>query len=159
MSEIPTLHGLPFPAELLYAPAHNLWLREEPDGSVTLGLSAYGCALYGEIFAFTAKRAGLHIEAGRSFGVVEFAKAASSARSPLAGMLVEGNPRVQEQPALINRDCYGEGWLVRIRPDDWPATRADFVSGEQALAAFAEQMRLDNFDPQAPGVQALQWKS
>ncbi|MCY1463602.1 Glycine cleavage system H protein [compost metagenome] len=91
--------------------------------------------------------------------MVEFAKAASSARSPLAGVLVEGNPRVQEQPALINRDCYGEGWLVRIRPDDWPAALAGFVSGEQALAAFAEQMRLDNFDPQAPGVQALQWKS
>lgn len=159
MSEAPTLHGLPFPAGLLYAPAHNLWLREEPDGSVTLGLCAYGCALYGEIFAFTAKRAGLHIDAGRSFGVVEFAKAASSARSPLAGELVEGNPRLEEQPALINRDCYGEGWLVRIRPDDWPAVRGEFVSGEEALAAFAEQMRLDNFDPEAPGVQALRWKT
>jgi len=158
MSEVPTLHGLPFPADRLYSPEYNLWLREEPDASVTLGLTAYGCALYGEIFAFTAKRAGLHIDAGRSFGVVEFAKAASSARSPLAGELVEGNPRLPEQPALINRDCYGAGWLVRIRPDDWPAVRGEFVSGEEALAAFAEQMRLDNFDPEAPGVQALQWK-
>ncbi len=159
MNDILTLHGLPFPAGLLYAPAYNLWLREEPDGSVTLGLSAYGCALYGQIFAFTPRRAGLHIDAGRNFGVVEFAKAASSARSPLAGELVEGNVRVQEQPALINRDCYGEGWLARIRPDDWPAARASFVSGAAALAAFAEQMRLDNFDPQAPGVQALRWKT
>ncbi|MBV2133867.1 glycine cleavage system protein H [Pseudomonas sp. MAP12] len=158
MSEVLNLHGLPFPTELLYAPAHNLWLREEPDGSITLGLCAYGCALYGEIFAFTAKRAGLHIDAGRSFGVVEFAKAASSARCPLAGELVESNPRLQEQPALINRDCYGEGWLVRIRPDDWPAARAGLVGGEAALAAFAEQMRLDNFDPEAAGVQALRWK-
>jgi glycine cleavage system H protein len=159
MSEVPTLHGLPFPAGLLYAPPHNLWLREESDGSVTLGLSAYGCALYGQIFAFTPKRAGLHIEAERSFGVVEFAKAASSARSPLAGELLEGNLRVQEQPELINRDCYGAGWLVRLRPDDWPAARAGLLSGEQALAAFTEQMRLDNFDPEAAGVQALRWKA
>lgn len=159
MSVILTLHGLPFPAELLYAPAYNLWLREEADGSVSLGLSAYGCALYGQIFAFTAKRAGQHIEVDRSFGVVEFAKAASSARSPLAGEIVEGNARLEEQPALINRDCYGAGWLVRIRPDDWSAARASFLGGDQALAAFAEQMRLDNFDPEAPGVQALQWKT
>lgn len=52
------LHGLEFPDGLFYAPAYNLWLREEVDGSLTLGLSAYGCALYGEIFAFTPKRDG-----------------------------------------------------------------------------------------------------
>ena len=105
------LHGLEFPDGLFYAPDYNLWLREEVDGSLTLGLSAYGCALYGEIFAFTPKRDGWHIERDRSFGVVEFAKAASSARSPLAGTLLASNPAVVKRPALINRDCYGEaGW-------------------------------------------------
>lgn len=158
MDTPPTLYNLPFPSGLLYAPEYNLWLREEADASVTLGLSAYGCALYGEIFAFTAKRPGLHIEAGRSFGVVEFAKAACSARSPLAGELVEANPRLAAEPGLINRDCYGAGWMVRLHPDDWPAARGSFVEGEAALAAFAAQMRLDGFDPDDPGVQALRWK-
>jgi glycine cleavage system H protein len=158
MNSTPTLHGLTFPADLRYAPEHNLWLREEADGSVTLGLSAYGCALYGEIFAFTAKRPGLQIEAGRSFGVVEFAKAACSARSPLAGELLEANPRLAAEPGLINRDCYGEGWMVRLRPSDWPAARGGFVTGAAALAAFAAQMRLDGFDPDDPGVQALRRK-
>lgn len=158
MSEPLNLHGLPFPADRLYAPAHNLWLREEADGSVTLGLTAYGGALYGQIFAFTAKRAGLHVDAERSFGVVEFAKAACSARSPLAGELLTGNPVLAEQPGLINRDCYGAGWLVRLRPDDWPAARAQFLSAAAALPAFAEQMRLDGFDPQSRGVQALRHK-
>ena len=158
MDDMPSLHGLPFPAGLLYAPTHNLWLREEADGSVTLGLSAYGCALYGQIFAFTAKRVGTRIEAGRSFGVVEFAKAACSARSPLSGELLASNERLQEQPGLIDRDCYGEGWLVRLRPADWPTARGGFVEGAAALAAFEEQMRLDGFDPNAAGVQALRWK-
>ena len=158
MHATPTLHGLPFPADRLYAPEHNLWLREERDGSVTLGLSAYGCALYGEIFAFTAKRAGLPIDAGRSFGVVEFAKAACSARSPLAGELLEANPRLAAEPRLINRDCYGAGWMVRLRPADWPAARGAFLAGAAALEAFAAQMRLDGFDPDDPGVQALRWK-
>lgn len=155
MDETPSLHHLPFPADRLYAPAHNLWLREEVDGSVTLGLTAYACALYGRIFAFTAKRAGQHVDAGRSFGVIEFAKAASSARSPLAGELLAGNPALHEQPALINRDCYGAGWLVRLRPDDWTTARHAFLPAAAALAVFAEQMRLDGFDPQAAGVQML----
>ncbi len=120
------LHGLEFPDGLFYAPDYNLWLREEVDGSLTLGLSAYGCALYGEIFAFTPKRDGWHIERDRSFGVVEFAKAASSARSPLAGTLLASNPAVVKRPALINRDCYGEGWMVRLQPDDWASARARF---------------------------------
>lgn len=49
-------------------------------GAVTLGLTDYGVALFGDIFAFTPKRLGLHIEADRSLGVVEFAKAAASAK-------------------------------------------------------------------------------
>lgn len=152
------LHGLPFPDTLLYAPEHALWLREEADGSVTLGLTAYGCALYGEIFAFTPKRIGARIEAGRSFGVVEFAKAASSARSPLAGELLAVNEALEKRPNLINRDPYESGWMVRLQPDDWPETRKRFLTGEPALAAIAERMRLDNFDPARGEVQALQWK-
>lgn len=152
------LHGLPFPAALRYAPAHGLWLREEADGTVTLGLNAYGCALYGEIFAFTPKRVGARIERERSFGVVEFAKAAASARSPLAGELLAVNAQLQERPGLINRDCYGEGWMIRLRPEKWLTVRDDFPQGEQALAALAEQMRLDNFDPDNKHVQALKWK-
>jgi glycine cleavage system H protein len=152
------LHGLEFPDALHYAPAYGLWLREEADGTVTLGLNAYGCALYGEIFAFTPKRVGARIERYRSFGVVEFAKAAASARSPLAGEMLAVNTQLLERPGLINRDCYGEGWMVRLRPEDWPAQREVFPMGEQALTALAEQMRLDNFDPDNKHVQALKWK-
>lgn len=149
------LHGLEFPDGLLYAPEYNLWLREEPDGAVTLGLTAYGCALYGQIFAFTPKRDGWHIDADRSFGVVEFAKAASSARSPLAGDILASNEAVVRRPGLINQDCYGEGWMVRMKPDDWAAVRDRFLQGRQALDAFAQRMYLDNFDPDDDGVQAL----
>ncbi|UVE17203.1 glycine cleavage system protein H [Pseudomonas sp. LS44] len=149
------LHGLEFPDALLYAPDYNLWLQEEPDHSLTIGLSAYGCAVYGQIFAFTPKRNGQHIERDRGFGVVEFAKAASSARSPLSGVLLDSNEAVVRRPALINQDCYGAGWMIRLQPDDWPEARSQLLSGATALAAFAERMRLDNFDPDDTGVQAL----
>jgi len=149
------LHGLEFPDDRLYAPEYNLWLREEPGGAVTLGLTAYGCALYGQIFAFTPKRDGWHIDCDRSFGVVEFAKAASSARSPLDGHILASNDAVVHRPGLINQDCYGEGWMVRLKPDDWATDRGRFLQGQDALEAFAQRMHLDNFDPEDDGVQAL----
>lgn len=152
------VQGLEFPDTLRYAPEHSLWLREEADGSVTLGLTAYGCALYGQIFAFTPKRVGARIECDRSFGVVEFAKAASSARCPLSGTLLAVNEALLKRPGLINQDCYGEGWMVRLQPENWAAARDAFPLGEAAQPAIAERMRLDNFDPANAHVQALQWK-
>lgn len=149
------LYHLDFPDDLLYAPAHNLWLREDADEILTLGLTAYGCALYGRIFAFTPKREGRHIERDRSFGIVEFAKAASSARLPFSGTVVANNERLLRQPDLITQDCYGEGWMIRLRADDWAVERSQFLSGEAALSAFMQQMELDGFDPDDPGVQAL----
>lgn len=152
------IQGLEFPDHLFYAPPLGLWLREELDGQLTLGLNAYGCALYGEIFAFTPKRIGAHIPEGRSFGLMEFAKAATSSRSPLSGELTAVNAQLDRRPALIHRDCYGEGWLVRLRPDNWPIQRQHLPQGEAARAALEEQMRLDGFDPHNPAVQALKWK-
>ena len=63
---------------------------------------------------------------------------------------VESSASGVELAQLINRDCYGAGWLVRLRPDDWPSARHDFLPAA-ALPLFAEQMRLDGFDPQAAG--------
>ncbi|PSF13273.1 glycine cleavage system protein H [Marinobacter fuscus] len=153
------LEGLSFPDNLWYAPGHNLWLREETNGEVTLGLSAYGVALYGDIFAFTPKRVGVSVAVDRSFGVVEFAKAAASAKSPIAGTVTAHNEALSGRPVLINRDCYGDGWMIRMQPDDWAGACQQLLRGEQAVAAFNRQAELDGFDPQDESVQALKWKS
>lgn len=152
------LDAMRFPDELWYAPEHSMWLREEADGAVTLGLTDYGVALFGDIFAFTPKRLGLHIEADRSLGVVEFAKAAASAKSPIAGTVVAHNESLAQRPALINRDCYGAGWMIRLRPDDWATAQLQLVRGEQARAAFVAQAQSDGFDPHDESVQALKLK-
>ncbi len=149
------LDGMNFPDELWYAPQHSMWLREETNGEVTMGLTAYGVALFGDIFAYTPKRIGLHIELDRSLGVVEFAKAAASAKSPIAGTVIAHNAQLDQRPALINRDCYGEGWMIRLRPDDWEGAKSQLLRGEQARAAFVAQAQQDGFDPDDESVQAL----
>ena len=115
-------------------------------------------ALFGDIFAFTPKRLGLHIEADRSLGVVEFAKAAASAKSPISGTVVAHNESLSHRPALISRDCYGAGWMIRLRPDDWTGAQLQLLRGEQALAAFVAQAQSDGFDPHDESVQALKLK-
>ena len=90
--------------------------------------------------------------------MVEFAKAASSARCPLSGTLLAVNEALLKRPGLINQDCYDEGWMVRLQPEMWAAVRDAFPLGEAAQPAIAERMRLDNFDPANAHVQALQWK-
>lgn len=152
------LAGMTFPDELWYAPEHSMWLREEADGEVTLGLTEYGVALFGDIFAFTPKRVGLQIEVDRSLGVVEFAKAAASAKSPIAGTVVAHNEQLERRPVLINRDCYGAGWMIRLRPDDWASAKTKLLRGEKAVAAFVAQARQDGFDPRDESVQALKLK-
>ncbi|MDN6179858.1 MAG: glycine cleavage system protein H [Halomonas subglaciescola] len=149
------LDGLTFPDDRLYAPAHSLWLREESDGQITLGLSAYGVALFGDIFAFTPKRVGMRIEAERSFGVVEFAKAAAAAKTPLAGTVSAHNPQLEKRPALIHLDPYGEGWMIRLTPKDWPQVSARLISGQAAAGAFAQEAKRDGFDPDDSSVQAF----
>lgn len=153
------LDTLTFPDELWYAPEHSLWLGEEDDGQITLGLSAYGVMVFGEIFAFTPKRIGARIAAEGSFGVVEFAKVASAARSPIAGSVAAHNPLLDSRPALIHRDSYGDGWMIRLIADDWAGVRSQLLQGEQAIAAFAEQAERDGLDPQDKSVQALKWKT
>ncbi len=152
------LAGMTFPDELWYAPEHSMWLREEAGGEVTLGLTEYGVALFGDIFAFTPKRVGLQIEVDRSLGVVEFAKAAASAKSPIAGTVVAHNEQLERRPALINRDCYGAGWMIQLRPDDWASAKTKLLRGEKAVAAFVAQAQQDGFDPSDESVQALKLK-
>lgn len=152
------LDGMTFPEELWYAPEYSMWLREEADGAVTMGLTDYGVALFGDIFAFTPKRLGLQIEVDRSLGVVEFAKAAASAKSPIGGTVVAHNEQLLRRPALINRDCYGEGWMIRLSPDNWESAKQKLLRGEKVLAAFIEQAQQDGFDPNDESVQALKLK-
>lgn len=149
------LDGMNFPDDLWYAPQHSMWLREESNGEVTVGLTEYGVALFGDIFAYTPKRIGLHIAQDRSLGVVEFAKAAASARSPIAGTVTAHNEQLDRRPVLINRDCYGEGWMIRLQPDDWQSAQTQLLQGEEAVAAFVARAQQDGFDPDDESVQAL----
>lgn len=103
------------PAELRYTRTHE-WLRQEDDGSVTVGISDHAQAALGDLVFVETPEAGRQVKAGEACAVVESVKAASDVYSPLGGEIIAGNEALATQPELLNTDPYGEGWIMKIRP-------------------------------------------
>ncbi len=104
------------PEELNYSESHE-WTKV--DGNVaTVGLTDHAQSELGDIVYLELPSIGAEVKAGGEFGVVESVKAASDLYAPLSGKVVEVNDAAAQDPALVNRDCYGEGWLVKVELKD-----------------------------------------
>lgn len=139
------IRGCEFPRGLLYDVDNNVWLRPQDDGTVLLGMTAYACALAGRMISCLAKRPGRRIERNRPCATLESSLWIGPVRSPLAGELLEVNPEVELNPALVNREPYGRGWIARLRPDPWSAPAAGLLAAEEAADAFERRMARDGF--------------
>lgn len=103
------------PADLRYTKSHE-WMRKLPDGTIEIGITDHAQQSLGDLVFVEVPEAGRQLAAGDACAVVESVKAASDVYSPLAGEVAAGNPALAAQPDLINRDPYGEGWILRLKP-------------------------------------------
>ena len=124
------------PADLRYTKSHE-WLRTLPDGSVEIGITDHAQQSLGDLVFVEVPEAGRRLATGDACAVVESVKAASDVYSPVAGEVTAGNPQLTSQPDLINRDPYGEGWILRLKPSDsgGAAETLDAAAYEAAIAA------------------------
>jgi glycine cleavage system H protein len=139
------VRGCNLPEDLYYHIENNIWARREPDGSFTVGLTAYASSLAGQIVSFTPKKVGKDVKKDKSCATVESGKWVGPVKSPASGIIEAVNDAVQAKPGLINEDPYGQGWLVRVRPDNWDADSADLKTGPDALTAFEAKMAAEGF--------------
>lgn len=107
---------MPSPADCRYSESHE-WFRHEGN-TVTMGITPHAAAELTDITYVELRPAGTAISAGDAVGEVESVKTTSDVYSAVAGEIVEVNDAAVENPALLNRDPQGEGWLVRIRAED-----------------------------------------
>jgi glycine cleavage system H protein len=105
-----------YPDDLLYHPEHD-WVRLEGDQAL-LGVTWFALDSLGELVHFEPPTVGQAISRGSAYGEVESVKAVSDLIAPLSGTVLEVNAAVVEEPAIVNDDPYGAGWLVRIAFDD-----------------------------------------
>src|SRR5690606_12774374 len=105
------------PGDLRYTSEHE-WLRKEEDGSVTVGITDYAQRSLGDLVYVELPEVGQEVESGGDMAVVESVKAASDVYSPTSGTVLEVNADLADDPQKINGDPYGDGWIVRLQPND-----------------------------------------
>ena len=105
------------PGDLRYTREHE-WARLEDDGRVTVGITDYAQDQLGDIVYLDLPDSGAAVTGGEPLGEVESTKSVSDIYSPLSGSVTEVNGEVRDNPAAVNQDPYGEGWLVVIDPED-----------------------------------------
>jgi glycine cleavage system H protein len=120
------------PATLRYAKTHE-WLRLEADGTATVGITDYAQGSLGDITYVQLPKVGAALRQGSPFGVVESVKAASDVYSPVGGTVVAVNTALDSAPETLNRDPYGAGWILKLKPAD-PAEAGALLEA----AAYAE---------------------
>jgi glycine cleavage system H protein len=120
------------PADLRYTRSHE-WIRPRPDGSCDIGITDHAQSALGDLVFVEAPDPGRVVKAGEACAVVESVKAASDVYSPLDGEVLARNDALAAEPELINKDCYGAGWLMRVRPTG--ANAADALLDAAAYAA------------------------
>jgi glycine cleavage system H protein len=91
------------------------WTKEEGAGLVRIGISDHAQLQLTDVVFAELPEKGAALEMGKPFGVVESVKSASDIHSPITGEVVEVNQGVVEAPETLNRDPYGEGWLIVAR--------------------------------------------
>jgi glycine cleavage system H protein len=110
------IQGYNMPDDLYYE-EHHFWVKEDGDDLV-MGMDDFAQKLAGEVVYIQLPDEGKKVKLGKKFAKVESGKWMGKVYGPVNGELVAVNEDLEENPGLINEDCYGKGWMYRIRPAD-----------------------------------------
>ena len=132
-----SVNGHDFPDHLHYDIDNQIWYEQLPDGNIRAGFTQWSTTLMGDVLVFTPKRIGKDFETNKSFAVVEGGKWVGAARAAFDGIVVAHNELLMRKPEILNRDAYGEAWMliVRATSPDWIAR---LVTGDALGPALEE---------------------
>lgn len=142
---MPIVKGCLLPDHLLYDVENHIWFDEQGDGTVKLGMTVVATAMAGQVLAFTPKRVGRTVDAGKSCATVESGKWVGPARSRASGEVVAVNEALIADPSIVNADPYERGWFIILKPDDWAAVRSALTPGDAVAALYDAKMTAEGF--------------
>jgi glycine cleavage system H protein len=128
------------PDDLWYHVEHNVWLKDNGDGSYDLGMTDIAQTLAGALIHCRPKPAGKTIAAGKSLATVESGKWVGPVKAPFDCTIVARNDRVEADATLMNRSPYKQGWIVRVKPTAGEAALAVLQKGQAAVDGFRDYM-------------------
>jgi glycine cleavage system H protein len=104
------------PDDLKYTDSHE-WVKQEPDGTVTIGITFHAQDMLGDVVFVENPALGRKVKKGEECGVIESVKAAADIYAPVSGEIVAANGELTDAPEKINQDPYA-AWMFRIKLDD-----------------------------------------
>lgn len=122
------------PDDLRYTEEHE-YVRKAADGVAEIGITDYAQGELGDVVYVELPSVGTKLGKHDVFGTIEAVKAVSELFCPVAGEVVAVNSRLDQEPALVNSDPYGAGWMIKLKPDDAAA-----IDGLMSAAAYAAQL-------------------
>jgi glycine cleavage system H protein len=124
------------PSELKYTKSHE-WVRDEDDGSVTIGITDHAQELLGDLVFVELPDVGTEMLAEDAACVVESVKAASDVYMPVSGEVIEVNDLLADAPETINDSPYDDGWLIKVKLST-PDELEDLMDADTYDAEIAE---------------------
>ena len=135
MAEITEVAGFAVALDRAYDPAGHFWVSMVAPGRARIGMDALGVETSGTIAQLAFLPTGVHLKRVEAFGSLEAAKFVGPLASPLTGTVTATNDAVVADPALVERDPYGAGWLVELTVADAGELR-DLVSGADVISVW-----------------------
>ena len=124
------IQGYYLPDDLYYDENH-FWIRDEGD-ILVMGMDDFAQKMADKVVYVQLPDGGKKVKQGKKFAKVESGKWLGKVFSPVDGTLVTVNEELETKPGLINKDCYGAGWMYKIQPDD-KSELANLVTGAEAI--------------------------
>jgi len=141
---MPNVRGCHLPDDLLYDVENHTWFKETGDGNVRIGMTTIATAMAGQLVAFTPKKVGRSVRAGKSCATVESGKWVGPAKSAAGGEVVGVNEDMVANPSMANQDPYA-AWLVEIKPEDWASVKPTLTPGAEVAGPYEAKMEADGF--------------
>ncbi len=134
------IEGYDLPEELYYTKDHT-WARVEDDGTVTVGMDAYGAKAAGNIEFIDLPMEEDEFESGEAFGSLESAKWVGGLLMPVGGTVSAVNENIEDELGLISGDPYGEGWLIKIKPSNLKDDLKTLVHGDDVAPWLRKEIQ------------------
>jgi len=124
------------PADRRYSRDHE-WAKDDSNSAVLVGITDYAQEMLTDIVFVELPGMGKKVAKGDTLAVVESVKSVSDVYAPVSGEVIAVNARLEEDPALINQDAFGEGWIARLRLDN--AAELDGLLDAAAYDLFLQE--------------------
>ena len=129
--------GCVVPDDLLYDLGREVWVRRLDSGEIECGMTDVAQTRCGRFVSVSWKQPGKQVKQGRPLAVIESAKWVGPFPAPLSGEITADNRTAfEEDIAIANRDPYGAGWLIRLRPNDFDGESGHLADGATAFEHY-----------------------